>query len=88
MQIAAILGHELAHAAPSGWRLAIEEFRPVAHGIGLIATNEDDHSREKALQTILEEAGSLPHGRLQSTILPQQSLQAEKPALQQGQVYL
>src|SRR6266550_8703200 len=70
MQIAAILGHELVHAAVGVAAGHGKEFRRVARGIGLIgqmATTTPGPEFEEALRPILEEAGALPHGRLQST---------------------
>jgi hypothetical protein len=71
MQVAAILGHELVHAVVGVAAGHTKEFRRVARGIGLIgqmtATTAGPEF-EKALHPILEEAGPLPHGRLQSTI--------------------
>lgn len=68
MQIAAILGHELVHAAVGVVAGHRKEFRRVARGIGLVgpmtATSAGPEF-EKAVRPILEEAGSLPHGRLQ-----------------------
>ena len=68
MQIAAILGHELVHAAVGVAAGHRKEFRRVARGIGLvgpITATTAGPEFEKAVRPILEEAGSLPHGRLQ-----------------------
>src|SRR5439155_26054932 len=70
MQVAAILGHELVHAAVGVAAGHRKEFRRVARGIGLtgqMAATTAGPEFEKALRPILEEAGPLPHGRLQST---------------------
>ena len=71
MQVAAILGHELVHAAVGVAARHSKEFRRVAKGIGLIgqmtATTAGPEF-EKAMQPILVAAGPLPHGRLQSNI--------------------
>ena len=70
MQVAAILGHELVHAAVGVATGHRKEFRRVARGIGLtgqMAATTAGPEFEKALRPILEEAGALPHGRLQST---------------------
>jgi hypothetical protein len=71
MQVTAVLAHELVHAAvglAAGHR---KEFRRVARGIGLVgqmAATMAGPEFEKALRPILEEAGRLPHSRLQSTM--------------------
>jgi hypothetical protein len=71
MQVAAILGHELVHAAvgvAAGHRKA---FRRVARGIGLVGQMSSTTAGpefEKVLRPILEGAGPFPHGRLQSAI--------------------
>jgi hypothetical protein len=67
MQVAAILGHELVHAALGVAARHGKEFRRVARGIGLVgqmATTTAGPEFEKALRPILEAAGPLPHGRL------------------------
>jgi hypothetical protein len=67
MQVAAILGHELVHAAVGVAAGHGKEFRRVARGIGLIgpmAATTAGPEFEQALRPILEAAGPLPHGRL------------------------
>jgi hypothetical protein len=70
MQVAAILAHELVHAAVGVAARHSKEFRRVAKGIGLIgqmtATTAGPEF-EKAMQPILVAAGPLPHGRLHLT---------------------
>jgi hypothetical protein len=71
MQVAAILGHELVHAAVGVAAGHRKEFRRVARGIGLVgpmtATSAGPEF-ERAVRPILEDAGPLPHGRLQLTL--------------------
>jgi hypothetical protein len=71
MQVAAILGHELVHAAVGVAPGHRKEFRRVARGIGLVgpltATSAGPEF-ERAVRPILESAGPLPHGRLQLTL--------------------
>src|SRR5258708_6630245 len=67
MQVAAILGHELAHAAVGVAAHHGKEFRRVARGIGLVgqmSATTAGPEFEKATRPILEAAGPLPHGRL------------------------
>jgi hypothetical protein len=67
MQVAAILGHELVHAAVGIAAGHGGEFRRVAKGIGLagpMAATTAGPGFEKAMQPILQAAGPLPHGRL------------------------
>src|SRR6266849_6894391 len=70
MPVAAILGHELVHAAvgiPAGHG---KEFRRVAKGIGLagrMAATTAGPEFERTIGPILEAAGPLPHGRLHLT---------------------
>jgi hypothetical protein len=67
MQVAAILGHELIHAAVGVAAGHHKEFRRVARGIGLVgqmAATTAGPEFEQALRPILETAGPLPHGRL------------------------
>lgn len=71
MQVAAILGHELVHAAVGVAAGHRKEYRRVARGIGLVgqmAATTAGPQFEEALRPILEDAGPLPHGRLQSTV--------------------
>ncbi|KGD42913.1 sprT-like family protein [Burkholderia pseudomallei] len=69
MEVAAILGHELVHAAvgiPAGHG---KDFRRVAKGIGLegpMRSTTAGPQFRTALTPILAEAGPLPHGRLRS----------------------
>jgi hypothetical protein len=68
MQIAAVLGHELVHAAVGVAAGHGKEFRRVARGIGLVgpmAATTAGPEFETAMRPILEGAGPLPHGRLQ-----------------------
>ncbi|MFP3558197.1 transcription elongation protein SprT [Paraburkholderia sp. SIMBA_049] len=71
MEVAAILGHELVHAAvgiPAGHG---KDFRRVAKGIGLEGPMRATTAGPKfrtALAPILAEAGPLPHGRLQTRL--------------------
>jgi hypothetical protein len=70
MQVAAILSHELAHAAVGVAAGHRREFRRVARGIGLVgqmSATTPGPEFEQALRPILAAAGPLPHGRLQST---------------------
>src|SRR6201993_2311804 len=70
MQVAAILGHELVHAAVGVAARHGKEFRRVARGIGLVgqmAATTTGPEFEEALGPILKEAGPLPDGRLQSS---------------------
>jgi len=71
MQVAAILGHELVHAAVGVTAGHRKEFRRVARGIGLVgpmtATSAGPEF-EKTVRPILEKAGPLPHGRLQLAV--------------------
>lgn len=67
MQVAAILGHELVHAAVGIAAGHGREFRRVAKGIGLagsMAATTAGPAFEMAMQPILLAAGPLPHGRL------------------------
>ena len=71
MQVAAILGHELVHAAVGVAARHGKAFRRVASGIGLVgqmAATTAGSEFEKAMRPILEAAGPLPHGRLQLAI--------------------
>jgi hypothetical protein len=71
MQVAAILGHELVHAAVGVAARHGKAFRRVAKGIGLVgqmASTTAGPEFERAIRPILEGAGPLPHGRLQLTI--------------------
>ena len=71
MQVAAILGHELVHAAVGVAVGHRKEFRRVARGIGLagqMSATTPGPEFEEALRPILQDAGPLPHGRLSSTI--------------------
>jgi hypothetical protein len=71
MQVAAILGHELVHAAVGVAARHGKEFRRVARGIGLVgqmAATTVGPEFENALRPILQAAGPLPHGRLQLAI--------------------
>src|SRR6266849_9892360 len=71
MQVAAILGHELVHAAVGVAARHGKAFRRVAKGIGLtgqMAATTAGPEFEKAMQPILEGAGPLPHGRLQLAV--------------------
>ena len=71
MQVAAILVHELVHAAVGVAARHGKEFRRVARGIGLVgqmAATTAGPEFEEALQPILEAAGPLPHGRLQAAM--------------------
>ena len=69
MEVAAILGHELVHAAvgiPAGHG---KDFRRVAKGIGLEGPMRSTTAGPKfrtALEPILAEAGPLPHARLRT----------------------
>jgi hypothetical protein len=68
MQLAAILAHELVHAAVGVAAGHRKEFRRVARGIGLagpMTATSAGPEFDKAMRPILEEAGPLPHGRLQ-----------------------
>ena len=68
MQVAAILAHELVHAAVGVAAGHRKEFRRVARGIGLagpMTATSAGPEFDKAMRPILEEAGPLPHGRLQ-----------------------
>jgi hypothetical protein len=70
MQVAAILGHELIHAAVGIAAGHGREFRRVAKGIGLVgsmAATTAGPEFELAMQPILQAAGPLPHGRLRLT---------------------
>jgi hypothetical protein len=71
MQIAAILGHELVHAAVGVAAGHRKEFRRVAEGIGLVGPMTATMAGpefEQAVRPILERAGPLPHGRLHLAI--------------------
>jgi hypothetical protein len=71
MQVAAILGHELVHAAVGVAAGHGKEFRRVARGIGLIgqmAATTAGPEFEQAMQPILDAAGPLPHGRLRLAV--------------------
>jgi hypothetical protein len=71
MHVAAILGHELVHAAVGVAAGHGKEFRRVARGIGLVGhmtATMAGPEFEQALRPILEAAGPLPHGRLQLAI--------------------
>ncbi|MBV9499986.1 MAG: hypothetical protein JO138_11490 [Acidobacteriaceae bacterium] len=71
MQVAAILGHELVHAAVGVAAGHRKEFRRIARGIGLVgqmAATTPGPEFEEVLRPILQEAGPLPHGRLQSAL--------------------
>lgn len=71
LEIAAILGHELVHAAvgiPAGHG---KDFRRVAKGIGLIGPMRSTTAGPEfraLIQPILDAAGPLPHARLMSGI--------------------
>ena len=70
MQVAAMLGHELVHAAVGVAARHGKEFR-VARGRGLVgqmAASTVGSEFEKAMRPILEAAEPLPHGRLQLAI--------------------
>jgi hypothetical protein len=67
MRVAAILGHELVHAAVGVAAGHGKEFRRVAKGLGLIGqmtATTAGPGFEQAMRPILEAAGPLPHGRL------------------------
>jgi hypothetical protein len=71
MRVAAILGHELVHAAVGVAARHGKAFRRVAKGIGLtgqMAATTAGPEFEKAMRPILEGAGPLPHGRLQLAV--------------------
>jgi hypothetical protein len=71
IQVAAILSHELVHAAVGVAARHGKEFRRVARGIGLVgqlAATTAGPEFEKAMRPILEGAGPLPHGRLQMAV--------------------
>jgi len=71
MQVAAILGHELVHAAVGVAAGHRKEFRRVARGIGLVgqmAATTAGPEFEQALRPILAAAGPLPHGRLELAV--------------------
>jgi hypothetical protein len=71
MQVAAILGHELIHAAVGVAAGHGKEFRRVARGLGLIgqmAATMTGPEFEQALRPILAAAGPLPHGRLRLAV--------------------
>jgi hypothetical protein len=71
MQVAAVLGHELVHAAVGVAAGHGKEFRRVARGIGLIgqmAATMAGPEFEQAMRPILEAAGPLPHGRLRPAV--------------------
>ncbi|CAJ5181520.1 SprT-like family [Burkholderia pseudomallei] len=76
MEVAAILGHELVHAAvgiPAGHG---KNFRRVAKGIGLEGPMRSTTAGPRfrsALTPILAEAGPLPHGRLRSRVEREES---------------
>jgi hypothetical protein len=68
MQVAAILAHELVHAAVGVAAGHRQQFRRVARGIGLagpMTATSAGPEFDEAMRPILEEAGALPHGRLQ-----------------------
>src|SRR5260370_26525173 len=68
MQVAAILGHELVHAAVGVAARHGKAFRRVAKGIGLtgqMAATTAGPEFEKAMQPILAGAGTRPQRRLQ-----------------------
>jgi len=68
MQVAAILGHELVHAAvgvAAGHRKSSGE-SPAGIGlVGPMTATSAGPEFERAVRPILEDAGPLPHGRLQ-----------------------
>ena len=67
MQVAAIPGHKLIHAAVGVAAGHGKEFRRVARDIGLIgqmAATTAGQEFENTMRPILEAAGLLPHGRL------------------------
>lgn len=69
-QVAAILAHELVHAAVGIEAGHGKEFRRVAKGIGLQGKMRATTAGPKFLTTIepiLEGAGALPHSRLETT---------------------
>jgi hypothetical protein len=71
MQVAAILGHELVHAAVGVAAGHGKEFRRVARSLGLIgqmAATTAGPKFEQAMRPILDAAGPLPHGRLQLAV--------------------
>jgi hypothetical protein len=71
MQVAAILGHELVHAAVGVAARHGKEFRRVARAMGLVgqmAATTAGPEFEKAMRPILEAAGPLPQGRLHLAI--------------------
>jgi SprT-like family len=71
MQVAAILGHELVHAAVGVAARHGKEFRRVAKGIGLVGQMKATTAGpafEQALRPILAAAGQLPHGRLRLAV--------------------
>lgn len=84
MQVAAILAHELVHAAvglDAGHR---KPFRDVAVGIGLKgpmrSTTAGPHF-EKSVTPILDEAGPLPHARLRTKPDADSSDDGEAPGI-------
>ena len=67
LQVAAILAHELVHAACGIAEGHRKEFRRVAKGIGLagkMTATTSGPAFEKAIAPILAEAGLFPHARL------------------------
>ena len=72
MQVAAILVHELGHAAVGVAARHGKELRRVARGLGLVgqmaATTAGPEFEEALKPMILQAAGPLPHGRLQAAM--------------------
>ena len=83
MQVAAILAHELVHAAVGVAAGHRKEFRRVARGIGLagpMTATSAGPEFDKAMRPILEGAGPLAHGRLQpATGASSHSSRGKKP---------
>ena len=86
LQVAAILAHELVHAAvgiPAGHGPA---FRRVAKGLGLqgkMTATVPGPAFEAAIAPILETAGPLPHGRLKTS---SDALQVPDPGEEDEQI--
>src|SRR2546429_7723390 len=73
MQVAAILVHELVHAAVGVAARHGKEFQRVARGIGLVgqmAATTAGPEFEEPLRPILEAAGPLPHGNFRQPWAP------------------
>lgn len=83
LQIAAILAHELVHAAvgiPAGHRGA---FRRIAKGLGLVGkmtATLPGPVFEALIAPILREAGPLPHARLRTSAVAQRGASHRFPA--------